>query len=128
MILVDGGILIDFLRTKGAKLAALFRSLPVAICGATRAEILCGARSSADRQRLMVFLSPFRQVSIPGSLWDRLGDNLAALRASGVTVPFADAIVATVGIENDSEVWARDPHFSTMQKVLNQLRLFSEPP
>ncbi len=63
MILVDSGVLIDFLRTKDAKLAALFRSLPVAVCGATRAEILCGARSSADGQRLVVFLSPFQQVS-----------------------------------------------------------------
>ena len=80
MILVDSGVLIDFLRTKDAKLAALLRSLPVAVCGATRAEICCGARSAADRQRLVVFLSPFQQVSIADSLWDALGDNLAVLR------------------------------------------------
>ena len=128
MILVDSGVLIDFLRTKDAKLAALFRSLPVAVCGATRAEILCGARSSADRQRLVVFLSPFQQVSIADSLWDALGDNLAALRASGITVPLVDALVATVGIENSIEVWARDTHFPTMQKTLSRLRLFQEPP
>jgi predicted nucleic acid-binding protein len=128
MILVDSGVLIDFLRTKDADLAALFRSLPVAVCGATRAEIFCGARSSADRQRLAVFLSPFQQVSIADSLWDALGDNLAALRASGITVPLADAIIATVGIENNIEVWTRDPHFRKMQQVLSRLRLFHELP
>lgn len=127
MILVDSGELIDFLRTKDAKLAALFRSLPVAVCGVTRAEILCGARSSTDRQRLVVFFGPFQQVSIVDSFWDSLGDYLAALRANGITVPLADAIIATVGIENNIKVWARDPHFALMQKVLTHLRLFQEP-
>ena len=128
MILVDSGVIIDFLRTKDAKLDALFRSLPVAVCGATRAEILCGARGDADRQRLIVFLSAFQQIAFPESLWDKLGDNLASLRASGVTVPFPDAIIATLGIENDIEVWARDPHFPAIQKILSSLRLFQEAP
>ena len=44
MILVDASVLIDFLRTKEPKLDGLFRSLPVAVCGATRVEILAGAR------------------------------------------------------------------------------------
>lgn len=42
MILVDAGVLIDFLRIKDPKLGRLFRSEPVAICGVTRAEILAG--------------------------------------------------------------------------------------
>jgi predicted nucleic acid-binding protein len=50
MILVDAAVLIEYQRTADAKLAALFRSLPVAICGVTRAEILRGARNPADRQ------------------------------------------------------------------------------
>jgi len=103
MILVDSGVLIDFLRTKDAKLDALFRSLPVAICGVTRAEILHGVRNPADRQRLLVFLSAFKQEPIPEPLWDAVGDNLATLWANGITVPFPDAVIATVGIENDSE-------------------------
>jgi predicted nucleic acid-binding protein len=43
-------------------------------------------------------------------------------------VPFPDAVIATLGIESDIEVWARDHHFPTMQKVLTKLRLFQEPP
>jgi predicted nucleic acid-binding protein len=128
MILVDSGVLIDFLRTQDAKLDALFRSLPVAICGVTRAEILHGARSSADRGRLLIFLGAFQQVPFAEPLWDLVGDNLAALRASGVTVPFPDAVLATLAIDNDIEVWARDPHFAAMQTALPRLRLFKEPP
>jgi predicted nucleic acid-binding protein len=128
MILVDTSVLIDFLRTKDAKLDELFRSQAVAVCGATRAEILAGARSGKDRQRLLRFLGRFHQVPMPESCWDLGGDNLGALYARGVTVPFPDALIATLGIENDIEVWARDPHFLTMQTILIQLKLFQEPP
>ena len=105
----------------------LLLALPVAVCGVTRAEVLCGSRDPAHRQNLLTILAAFQVVSIPEKLWDILGDNLAALRVKGITVPFPDAVIASLGIENDLEVWARDPHFPTMQKVLPRLRLFKEP-
>ncbi len=128
MILVDAGVLIDFLRTKDPKLNKLFRSLPVAVCGVTRAEILAGARSTKDRQRLLRFLGTFQQMAIPEPFWDVAGENLAALYARGLTVPFPDAVIAALGIEYGVEVWARDPHFAAMQKILPGLTLFQEPP
>ncbi len=128
MILVDAGVLIDFLRTGDAKLDRLFRTSPVGVCGVTRAEILAGARRPGERQRLTQFLGTFQQDSIPGSLWDRIGDTLAVLLAQGLTVPFPDAVIATVGTANGFEVWARDPHFTAIQKFLPQLILFQEPP
>lgn len=70
MILTDSGVLIDFLRTKEAKLARLFRSLGAAIAGVTRAEILAGARGAKDRQRLVRFLNSFQPVAIPEAYWD----------------------------------------------------------
>jgi len=128
MILVDTGVLIDFLRTKEAKLDRLFRTEAVAVCGVTRAEILAGARSAQDRQRLLRFLARFHQALTLEPHWDLVGDNLATLYARGVSVPFPDAVIATLGIENDIEVWGRDPHFPTMQKHLPRLKLFAEPP
>src|SRR5438309_6093955 len=98
MILVDSNVLIEFLRTKDAKLDRLFRSSPVAICGVMRAEILCGARNPRDRQRLETFLSRFQQLAIPEVLWDKVGDNLAALQAKVITIPFPDVVIATLGI------------------------------
>lgn len=65
---------------------------------------------------------------MPESCWDLVGENLAALYARGITVPFPDVVIATLGIENDIEVWARDPHFPVMQMVLPRLKLFQEPP
>ena len=128
MILTDSGVLIKFLRTKDAKLDRLLHSLPIAICGAVRAEILAGARSVQQRQKLMAFLGGFQHVPFPESFWDHVGDNLAALYATGFSVPFPDVVIATLGIENDIEIWARDPHFAQMQKTLPALKLFQEPP
>lgn len=128
MILVDASVLIDFLRTKDPKLFGLFRSLPLAVCGVTRAEILAGARGDKNRQRLLQLLGTFQQMSTPESLWDRVGETLASLYAGGVTVPFPDAVLATLAIENQMEVWARDPHFPMIQKILPKLQMYQEPP
>jgi predicted nucleic acid-binding protein len=57
-----------------------------------------------------------------------VGDNLAVLRAAGVTVPFTDAALATLALSLDIELWARDKHFPVIRKVLPQLKLFPEPP
>lgn len=128
MILVDSTVVIDYLRTADAKLVSVFRIHDAAICGATRAEVLNGTRSPSHRTQLINALNTFKQLSFPEALWDNLGDNLRALRAAGVTVPFADVIIATVAIENDVELWARDNQFKLIQTVLPRLRLFQEPP
>ena len=81
MILVDASVLIDYLRGKDPKLLVLVPALPLAVCGVTRAEVLCGSRNPADRQKLLATLAAFQYLPIPDPLWDTVGDNLAALRA-----------------------------------------------
>jgi predicted nucleic acid-binding protein len=128
MILTDTGILIAFLRTKDAKLGHLLGTRPIAICGAVRSEVLAGVRNPTELQKTLAFLKPFAHVPMPETSWDHVGASLAALYAVGISVPFPDALIATLGIENDIEVWARDPHFVMMQKALPALKLFQEPP
>jgi predicted nucleic acid-binding protein len=128
MILVDTSVLIDYLRSRDAKLIALMQTHAGAVCGVIRAEVLCGARNAGHRRRLIKALNAMGQFPLPESIWDQVGDNLAALRKRGITVPFPDAVIATVGIENDVEVWSHDPHFPAMQPALPRLKLFQEPP
>ncbi len=128
MILVDTSVLIDYARRWDAKLAALVPLLPLVVCGVVRAELLAGARDLRHRAQLLMLLNSFLPMPIPDSIWDTVGDNLNTLRTSGVTIPFADAIIATVAIVNDIELWARDAHFTLVQRVLPALKLFAEPP
>lgn len=104
MVLVDAAVIIDFQRTADPKLAALFQSLPIAICGVTRSELLHGTRNQSDRQNLLVLLNVFHQVPIADALWDAVGDNLATLRAGGLTIPFPDAVLATVAMVHGLEL------------------------
>jgi predicted nucleic acid-binding protein len=127
VILVDTSVLIDYARNPSdPKLGSLFRTLPLAICGVARTELLHGSRNPRDKARLILLLDSFSQLSIPETLWDTIGDNLRLLRMSGVTIPFADAVIATVAIANDIELWTHDAHFALVQGVLPALKLFSE--
>ena len=128
MILADTSIVVALLRTRDPRLRGLVVAHDGAVCGVTRAEILHGTRDAKHRQQLLTALSLFQHVPIPDSLWDSVGDHLAALRAAGVTIPFADAILAAVAIANNIELWSHDAHFALVQRVLTQLQLFQEPP
>jgi predicted nucleic acid-binding protein len=128
MILVDTSVLIDYARGRDAKLLALLPTLPVAVCGITRAELLCGARTPAHRQNLLTLLAAFHQLPLPESLWDSVGDHLAVLRLGGLTLAFQDVVIATVALANDVELWTRDLHFTHVRRLLPALKLFQEPP
>jgi len=128
MILVDTSVVIDHLRGKDPKLTALLPALPVAVCGVTRAEVLCGSLNPANRQKLLMNFAAFQFLPIPEALWDVIGDNLAALRAGGLTIPFPDAVIVSVAIANGMELWTRDQHFTLVKRLLPALKLFQEPP
>jgi predicted nucleic acid-binding protein len=128
MILVDTSVIVDYLRTRDNRLLGLFVQHDGAICGVIRAEVLHGRRDAAHRQQLVNALNAFHQLPTPEAIWDEVGANLAALRAAGVTVPFADAVITTVAITNGIELWTRDAHFTRIQAVLPALVLFQEPP
>lgn len=128
MILLDASIIIDGIRAKELQLLEQMVQLSGAVCGVTRAEILSGTRVKKDHQKLLTILDGFQQVLIPESLWDAVGETQAHLRSKGLTVPMADAILATISIRLDIEVWARDSHFPAMKKLLPALKLYEEAP
>ena len=128
MILTDTSVVIDYLRSPTARLVKIIQAHQAAICGATIAEIYAGARSPADFKKYDNALSLFGIVAIPKKAWPNLGRNLASLGAKGITVPFPDALIATIAIDNKLELWQHDRHFSDIQQVLPALKLFQEPP
>lgn len=128
MILVETTVVIDYVRGKDTKLCALLQAVGAGVCGVVRAELLCGARDPKHRAALQTLLGTFQQVPIADAVWDAVGDTIAALRLQGVTVPFPDAVIATLALELDVEVWSTDPHFPLMQRRLPKLKLFQPPP
>jgi len=128
MILVDTSVMIAYIRTGEPTLRALFALHDAAICGVTRAEVLQGVRNPVNRPRMILALDAFRQISIPDGAWDAVGDLFALLRAAGLPTPWADVVIASLAVQLDVELWARDQHYVAIQRLLPQLRLFAEPP
>jgi predicted nucleic acid-binding protein len=128
VILLDSSVIFDHTRGTDPRLAGFFKTLPIGVCGVVRAEVLHGARNPANRVALLALLNQFAQIPTPETCWDAVGDNLAVLRSNGVTVPFADAILATIALIGGHELWTRDTHFALIQKWLPTLKLFVEPP
>ena len=61
---------------------------------------------------------------IDDETWELFGDLLYKLKISGATVPFQDALVAAVAIDNDCLLWTNDKHFPMIGRVLKELKLF----
>lgn len=125
MILLDASVLIEFFRNHDARLERALNQLPLGICGVTRSEILHGARDDADEVRLAALLDKFAAIQTPQLIWDDLGRNLGRLRRSGVVLPLPDALVATIALREDLEVWSLDRHFALLRDVLG-VRLHEE--
>jgi len=128
MILTDTTVVIGLLRQPTLRLRQIIQTSQAAVCGVTVAEVYAGARTPTDLAQSAMALQAFGAVAIPDHLWAAVGHNLAALRAKGLTVPFTDALIATVAIENGLELWTYDAHFPMIQTALPQLKLFQEPP
>ena len=128
MILLDSTVVIEYLRAPTGRLRTLFQQFNPLVSGVTRAEVLHGARDSVHLQRLTTAVDQLAQHPIHSDIWDDLGTNLCLLRLRGITVPFPDAIIATLALRDDMEVWTYDNHFRVMQSVLKNLRVFHEPP
>jgi len=127
MILVDTSVLVDYFRAPSDHTLKILEANQAAICGVIRAEILAGTRSPGEISRISTCLNALQQIPLPENIWDRVGYYLALLRSAGITVPFTDAVIATVAVDNKIPLWTRDVHFQRMQSVILELELFPEP-
>ncbi|HYO24609.1 MAG TPA: PIN domain-containing protein [Lacipirellulaceae bacterium] len=126
MILLDASTIIDAVRARDSEFTRRLLSCDGGVCGVTRAEVLGGARNDRDRANLLTILNGFQQISLPDVIWDDAGALYSQLRSSGVTVPLVDAVIASMGLALNCEVWARDAHFRAIQGVVPRLRLLQE--
>lgn len=123
MILVDTNIIIQFWRNRDKNMEQVFLSENVAICGVVKAELLHGARNSNDVKKIIDALDVFPYVDMKKEDWDLLGKNLFLLRSHGITLPFQDAIIATLALSNKASIWTKDAHFAMIRNVIPDLEV-----
>ncbi len=119
--LVDTSVWVSFLRGIPAAKKALDLLLVddrVAIAGPIFAEILSGARSRPEFDRLRALLDSLPWLSLPGQAWERTADVRFSLARLGHQAAFADVLIALSAFHSGHRLLTRDQDFSTIRTVL----------
>lgn len=122
MVIVDTSAWIEFFRRQGdpkVKLAvrALIDEFEATLCGPVELEFLGGALPR-EKDRLKAWFNVLPYARNDQKLWRKAADTYATLRGKGVTIPWNDALIATITTEQNCRVYAVDKHFEAMEKLI----------
>ena len=100
MILVDTNIIIDIWKNRAEDIIQLFEKEAVCICGVIRSELMHGAYSEKNLEEISQKLNYITEINMANNEWDEFGRFLYKLRTNGLSVPYADAVIAFIAIKN----------------------------
>ena len=126
MILADTNIMIDYFHSRKSVLAEKIDTMPIALCGVVRTEILHGARSEEEIDDYLKAFKTFDKVLTGDYDWEGTGFILQTLRSKGFNVPLSDALIVFTAMKYDIPLWTRDNHFKFIQGFFPELKLYKE--
>lgn len=89
-----------------------------------RSELLHGAYSEKNLNEISSRLDLLTELNLKDNQWDGFGRFLYNVRINGLTVPYQDAMISYIAIQNNCSVWTRDKHFRAIQVYEPKLKLF----
>jgi predicted nucleic acid-binding protein len=121
-VIIDTSVWIETFRPKGDKslgdlVKQLIRSGRVLLPGIIKAELLRGAKTPAEFERLKDLLEGLTYLPLNESFWDELAAFSFNLFRKGLAVPLLDTAIAFLSIQNHVPLLQRDRHFDMMAKV-----------
>lgn len=115
MILVDTTVWINFLRgTSSAlqeRLVPLIVSDRLATSPVIMMELLRGAKSQKEYDKLHMNLSALHRFDTSQLIWDRACKMAYTLRKKGLNVPLTDTLIAALAIGNNALLLHNDRHY-----------------
>jgi predicted nucleic acid-binding protein len=115
---VDTSVWIPYFRETGSEYGDLIDSLidenRVHINGIILAELLTGARSPAELDRLSSALAGLKFVPSDRASFQSAGRSGFALKRKGISVPLSDVIIASDCIDHSLVLIESDRHFVTI--------------
>ncbi|MFH0976772.1 MAG: PIN domain-containing protein [Spirochaetota bacterium] len=124
MILADTNIIIDYLKNKRSDFENLIDKDDIATCGIILSELIHGARTEKDKVDITEAIKELQWLSIDDDIWQDVGNNLNKLKTQGLTIPFQDAVLATLCINKNIPIMTNDTHFIKIAEILQNLKLF----
>lgn len=125
LYLLDTSVWLDVLPASGTNIElrgrvdSLLQQDRVATTGMVRLELLGGARSEQEWNRLRDYLSALHQLPVEDDTWQEAAQMGFQLRRVGVTVPFTDLIIGAAAIHSNAVLLHRDRHFDLMSEHLS---------
>ena len=124
MVLLDTNVIIDIWRDDNDENINTLKNEEVCICGVVKSELMHGAVSEKNLEEISSRLSYLDEINIKDSEWDEFGKFLYKLRTNGLTLPYADAMIAFIAIKNNLSVKTKDKHFSLISVIVPELKLY----
>ena len=123
MVLVDTNVIIDYWNNPTDFYTDIFKKETIAICGPVQAELIHGAVSIRDINRINRAISCFKMLQYE-SEWNELGKMLYTLRMSGYTLPFTDVMIAQICMKNNASILTKDKHFLKIKDCFPDLMMY----
>jgi predicted nucleic acid-binding protein len=122
MVLVDSSIWIEAARRNGdlrvkVALEALLDESEAAWCGPVKLEVLGGARKE-ERAAMEHFFAVIPYVPMREEAWNHAKQLAWRVRDTGLTVPWNDILIASIGLKLCCRIYAHDKHFDAMAPLI----------
>ena len=122
MILIDTSCWIEVLRERGD--AGIRRRVHDHLVGGqacwssvVRLELWIGARGVAEKKALREFEQVLPELEMPREAWDLACEFARRARATGLTIPITDLLIAACARHHGVEVESMDAHFAELEKM-----------
>lgn len=131
IILADTSVWIPFLRGAGVqfqeRLVPLIMADRLAATPIIIMELLVGAKSEKEYDKLSKDLAALRCFDVSATLWQRASKLGYTLRQKGINVPLTDTLIAAVAIENDALLLHNDRHYEMIAAITSLKHEYLKP-
>ncbi len=127
-VIIDTSAWIDsFRRGADRELTLLVKDLilhnRVLLPGIIKTELLRGAKTKKEFNRLSELLKGVAYLSVSNAFWERLAAFSFKLFRKGINVPLTDTYIALLCLENKAQLLHRDKHFDLIAEKI-PLKIF----
>ncbi len=88
----------------------------LAISGLVLCELLQGAKSETEYQKLAERFRALHYLPTPEGTWERAAKLSFALRRQGLTIPTTDVVIAQIALDNRCALLHCDHHFDLIAR------------
>jgi predicted nucleic acid-binding protein len=127
MRLIDTSAWIEALRPEGdadtrRAVDEAAREGDAALCDVVLLELWIGARGTAEQATIAQLAANLPMLPIDADVWEKAHGFARACRASGVTVPTTDLVIAACADHHRVDILERDAHFGQIARAIRTSR------